>query len=486
MRIKSLLLSGAVAVMCVGMFPDAPSAIRSISAAQAQNVSLSFSVFYDGLKNDGEWVRYKDRYVFVPSRVDDNWRPYTQGHWSHTRQYGWVWVSDERFGWATYHYGRWGYARDIGWYWVPGKRWAPAWVSWRRTDRDVSWAPLSPDYDDDYYDRNPGGSVDISASIGALPFYFWVNVPARNFQDRDLNARIVRDQNENRRIYDRSQFAGPVVVENNIIINNVINVNFIQQQSGKPVESVEVKTVNDPVAAKGQQSGQQAAVTVFQGTLKADAEAKPADVKPLEQVTKQQAGKPKLPAATPSVDLPANGEQPAAPAEPTKQPDATKQGETPKTAPPKAEAPKAEPPKAETPPTQPPQAEQPKTEAPKTEPPKTEPPKAQLPKVEPPKAKTPKAEPPKAQAPKAEPPKAEPPKAQAPEAEPPKVEPPKAQAPKADPPKVEPPKVEAPKAEPPKMEPPKAPAPKAEPPKAGKPKASEPCKPDDKSCAPAN
>ena len=86
-------------------------------------------------------MSYQDRYVWVPQGVDDSWRPYTEGHWAYTRSYGWMWMSDEKFGWATYHYGRWGQAPDIGWYWVPGRRWAPAWVAWSYDDMTLPGRP---------------------------------------------------------------------------------------------------------------------------------------------------------------------------------------------------------------------------------------------------------------------------------------------------------------------------------------------------------
>ena len=318
MRLKPILLCGAVLASIVGVTPHDMQFSNFFSRAEAQNLAVGFSLFYDGLRDDGDWVSYNGRYVFVPTDLDDNWRPYTRGHWSHTRQYGWVWVSDERFGWATYHYGRWGYAQDIGWYWVPGKRWAPAWVSWRRSDNDVAWAPLPPSAyeDDDYTNVNPNFNV----TLGALPFYFWVAVSARDFQDRDLNSRIVRDSQENQRIYDRSRFAGPVVVQNNTIINNFINVNFIQQQTGKPVQNVNVATTTDPAAAKSPQSAQQTTVTVFQGALTANPAVKPTNVKPVEQVQQKMASKPKLPGS--------NTLQPGA-ASPTAPPALPKTGDTP-------------------------------------------------------------------------------------------------------------------------------------------------------------
>jgi hypothetical protein len=67
-----------------------------------------------------------------------SWRPYTNGRWVYTDA-GWTWISEEPFGWATYHYGRWARLRNIGWIWVSGDEWAPAWVSWRKSNDYVGW-----------------------------------------------------------------------------------------------------------------------------------------------------------------------------------------------------------------------------------------------------------------------------------------------------------------------------------------------------------
>ena len=106
-------------------------------------------------------------YVFQPRQATQSrdWRPYINGHWVYTDA-GWTWISDEPFGWATYHYGRWTRLRSVGWVWVPGEQWAPAWVSWRRGNSYVGWAPLPPEaqfdrqtgirnWADNYYDIGP-------------------------------------------------------------------------------------------------------------------------------------------------------------------------------------------------------------------------------------------------------------------------------------------------------------------------------------------
>ena len=122
MTLKHMFLSTAAASsLLLAVAAVEPAVFSWATKAQAAtNIPASIN-FYDELAPYGNWVLYHDRYVWIPEDVDDSWQPYTKGHWAYTRRYGWIWMSDEKFGWATYHYGRWGYARDIGWYWVPGR-----------------------------------------------------------------------------------------------------------------------------------------------------------------------------------------------------------------------------------------------------------------------------------------------------------------------------------------------------------------------------
>ena len=81
--------------------------------------------FYNELEPYGLWVTFRPYgYVWVPRYVGYNWRPYSQGHWVWT-DYGWTWVSVERWGWIAFHYGRWGWDRRLGWFWVPDTVWGP-------------------------------------------------------------------------------------------------------------------------------------------------------------------------------------------------------------------------------------------------------------------------------------------------------------------------------------------------------------------------
>ncbi|WP_024280514.1 DUF6600 domain-containing protein [Xanthobacter sp. 126] len=113
---------------------------------QAGRERVDINIFYEPLAEHGSWVRHPDYdYVFVPSGLDASWRPYQEGRWLWTDDYGWYWDSAEPFAWATYHYGRWGYEPAYGWFWVPGDTWAPAWVTWRSGGGKTGWAAIAPD-----------------------------------------------------------------------------------------------------------------------------------------------------------------------------------------------------------------------------------------------------------------------------------------------------------------------------------------------------
>ena len=136
--------------------------------SRESSIGVGYSTFYNKLEPYGDWIETGDYgYVFHPREAESSraWRPYTNGRWVYTDA-GWTWISEESFGWATYHYGRWTRLRGIGWVWVPGNQWAPAWVSWRKSNDYVGWAPLPPEarfdqrtgirnWSDNYYDVGP-------------------------------------------------------------------------------------------------------------------------------------------------------------------------------------------------------------------------------------------------------------------------------------------------------------------------------------------
>jgi hypothetical protein len=213
----------------------------AVAPAQAQSASVSFNLFFDELEPHGVWVRHPQyRYVFCPTGVDTNWRPYTRGRWLNLADRGWYFDSDEPFAWATYHYGRWLDDDNLGWCWVPGTKWAPAWVSWRRSGNAIGWAPLPPERD--------GFSISFEVSNQDLPENYWVFVPTRSFIEPNLSVSIVFGSDA-RDYYRETEFLGPVVVQGDVVTNNVIEVTYIEQQINQQVTVYNVEEASDPAAA---------------------------------------------------------------------------------------------------------------------------------------------------------------------------------------------------------------------------------------------
>ena len=208
-----------------------------VAPATAQQAQVSFNIFFDRLSSGGVWVKSsRYDYVWCP-RVDTRWSPYTHGHWIYLRDRGWYFDSDEPFAWAVYHYGRWYRDADIGWCWVPGDVWAPAWVTWRRSDDYVGWAPLAPE--------GNGFAVGTRVSRREVPQDDWVFVQSHDFLEPQLSVTIVFGSDKPD-VYRRTRDVGPVVVHNDIVVNNVININFVEQQTKQTVTQVKVETADQP------------------------------------------------------------------------------------------------------------------------------------------------------------------------------------------------------------------------------------------------
>jgi uncharacterized protein YraI len=313
------------------------------------------AVFYDRLEPYGDWIWLQGQYVWVPRKVGPYWRPYTVGRWVYTDRYGWMWSSREPFGWATYHYGRWGFSNRVGWFWVPGGRWAPAWVSWRQSNDYLAWAPLPP---------TPDEGLGLTIRVGVIPDYYWQVVPTREFLDDDLPRRIVRDRNRFNPILRETQPIGNVtVVNNNMVVNNVVNVTYVEQKTEKKVRVHKVERTKDEKKA-GKVEG--ATVEIFQPA--ADQPPKvtaPAAPKPIEEVAQESKTK-EQGAGAPSTEellVPAEIKTPPAPAEGTPSGDVPKEGTpaageaaTPPPPPPPAEGASAE--EETAPPPPPPPAEE--------------------------------------------------------------------------------------------------------------------------------
>jgi len=118
--------------------PPPPAAVQE--KAKSESVP-----FYSTLNPHGTWVQVSPfGMVWQPTIVKTTreWRPYSNGGRWTWKDNAWYWQSDYDWGWVTFHYGRWMHGTDTGWVWVPGTEWAPAWVSWKRTDSTYCWAPM--------------------------------------------------------------------------------------------------------------------------------------------------------------------------------------------------------------------------------------------------------------------------------------------------------------------------------------------------------
>jgi hypothetical protein len=241
-------------------------------AREAQTVDF----FYEALDPYGEWIEIERYgYAFRPNTNQiAMWRPYTDGGWVYT-EYGWTWRSNEPFGWATYHYGRWAKLPRLGWVWIPGTEWGPAWVSWRRSNDYIGWAPLPPDAwssrgfnagVDSYFDIGPGLYTFLRVVDFGEPTYVGhVVEPERNV------AIINNTVNITKTVYK-------TVNNKTTIVNEGPDIAVINKEARRPVQQLKVQRVNTarPEAARVQGGMLQ---VVAPELKKATAPVKPKQVK---------------------------------------------------------------------------------------------------------------------------------------------------------------------------------------------------------------
>lgn len=218
--------------------------------------TASYSTFYTGLEPHGVWRETSTYgYVFQPREAERSrtWRPYTNGRWVYTDA-GWTWVSEEPFGWATYHYGRWTRLRNVGWVWIPGEEWAPAWVSWRKSNDYVGWAPLPPEA---RFDRRSGihNWADNYYDIGPEQYCF---VPTNQFGGRRLETAVVPVE-RNVTIVNETTNVTNITYNNTVIVNQGPNYDELRGRTQQPIErfrlergsTVNVQTENPRSVIKG-------------------------------------------------------------------------------------------------------------------------------------------------------------------------------------------------------------------------------------------
>jgi len=200
--------------------------------------SSSYDLFYNKLASEGDWFDAPPYgLVWRPAVAarSPGWQPYTIGHWGYSETVGWAWVSDESFGWATYHYGRWTRLVGTGWVWIPGTQWGPAWVSWRRGDDYVGWAPLPPE--SRLHDGvSIGDTVDDDYKNAPLSYAF---VPIASMGDEDLSREIMRPE-QNVTIINNTVNITDIRVNNTVVINRGPAIVILRNRVRHPIEVVHV------------------------------------------------------------------------------------------------------------------------------------------------------------------------------------------------------------------------------------------------------
>jgi hypothetical protein len=232
------------------------------------SVQVTIGRFYDELRPYGRWVPCRYGRCWVPRRVARRWQPYTLGRWVYT-DYGWTWVSRDPWGGSTCHYGSWVYLRGYGWSWVPGTVWAPAWVTWRYSDRYVGWAPLPPSvvFSSSGYSGRP---VVLSQTQ-------YVFVPTNRFVDTEVDSAWLPAQ-QSATIYRQTTPLTRFAVSDGIVRNTGIPLASIQGAAGGRIETRSISTANtapQPMTAGGGGKGRQVAVVAPARDVSAAVAARP-------------------------------------------------------------------------------------------------------------------------------------------------------------------------------------------------------------------
>lgn len=194
-------------------------------------VAVGIDFFYGALDPDGDWLWIEPHgWVWAPNAVDPFWRPYTVGRWAWT-DWGWTWVSAERWGWATYHYGRWVRIHRHGWVWVPGDVWGPAWVAWRHGVGVVGWAPLPPEVRFRAGFGLDWGGIDIDIAIRLDTWCFLDDV---RFVEPDVH-RHAYPVGRNATVIRATRDATKVRVIDKRIFNEGIDHDEIERANRRPI-----------------------------------------------------------------------------------------------------------------------------------------------------------------------------------------------------------------------------------------------------------
>ena len=245
-RFSRYRCGAAMVALALGFSTAGLIAGHAEPASAEVQVSVSFGYFEDRLAHHGGWMhhpRWGDVWRPVHAR---GFRPYYDGYWEYTDDYGWMWVSDEPWADITYHYGRWVYDPDEGWLWIPGYVWGPAWVIWREGEGHIGWFPMPPDYGDfgdgPYY----GGRYGWDDCYGYRTWYrmdndsffnLWIFVDHGHFTRRDFHSFVVRHDRA-RDIIRHSSDSTRYAMRGDRIVNHSVPIERIERATHRRIEAV--------------------------------------------------------------------------------------------------------------------------------------------------------------------------------------------------------------------------------------------------------
>jgi hypothetical protein len=228
---------------------SSPALLENSPVQEAEQVGRSVDLFYKNLSG-GAWFEVEDYgYCWQPDVAvsPSDWRPYTDGYWAYT-EVGWTWISYEDFGWATYHYGAWTELADYGWVWFPSAnlKWGPAWVSWRKGDDIIGWAPLPP--------RGPGIVYAGKGISGNVDAEFQISADSYNFISiKFIGEPVLRGKffnlNQNQTYMNQTRNVTNITVSKNVVYNRGIDIDLISQYSNRPIPRLHLEQNADINAA---------------------------------------------------------------------------------------------------------------------------------------------------------------------------------------------------------------------------------------------
>ncbi|MCL4730903.1 MAG: hypothetical protein KJ044_10770, partial [Planctomycetes bacterium] len=203
-------------------------------------VEVEITYFHDALAPHGTWVEVQGYgRCWTPHHVDEDWRPYSRGHWVWIDDYGWYWVSDHQWGWACEHYGRW-FRLERRWYWVPGYEWSGGWVVWREGGGHVGWAALPPSCP-----WHSGGIRVQGVNWDAEIYEFgWVFVEHRYFLSVSLHLVCVHPR-QTRVLLGKCSVRGSLTAAGGRPVNQAVGLDDAEKFTGKKPKRCKVVDAPD-------------------------------------------------------------------------------------------------------------------------------------------------------------------------------------------------------------------------------------------------